>query len=81
MLMDTPKFDIPPDFDSAPKAQRIAFVQDLWDRIARDPSSVPFPEHHRRLLDERLGDYRSNPTAGRPWSEVRERLLAKLRES
>jgi len=79
--MDTHKIDIPPDFDSAPKTQRIAFVQELWDRIARDPTSVPFPEHHRRLLDERLDEHRSNPTAGSPWSEVRERLLAKLRES
>jgi len=79
--MDSLKIDIPPDFDSAPKMQRIAFVQELWDRIARDPTSVPFPEHHRRLLDERLEDHHSNPTAGIPCSEVRERLLAKLRES
>jgi len=79
--MDTPKIVIPPDFDSAPKTQQIAFVQELWDRIARDPTPVTFPEHHKRLLDERLDEHLSNSTAGSPWSEVRERLLAKLRES
>jgi putative addiction module component (TIGR02574 family) len=70
---------VPPEFDKAPKEQRIAFVQELWDRIARDPERVPVPEEHKRILDERLKEYRSNPTAGRPWSEVRDQLLAKLR--
>lgn len=73
------KLKIPPEFDAVPKEQRIAFVQELWDRIARDPSSVPVPREHKRILDERLDAYRANPHAGRPWSEVRDRLLAKLR--
>ena len=79
--MNTRKLPIPPEFDAASKEQRIAFVQELWDRIARDPESVPVPEHHRRILNERLDAYRTNPQAGRPWSELRDELLAKLRNS
>jgi putative addiction module component (TIGR02574 family) len=70
---------VPPGFDQAPKEQRIAFVQELWDRIAEDPERVPVPAEHRRILEERLKEYHANPKAGRPWSEVREQLLAKLR--
>jgi len=71
---------VPPEFDRAPKEQRIAFVQELWDRIAQDPARLPVPPEHQRILDERLKEYRANPKAGRPWSEVRDQLLAKLRK-
>ena len=70
---------VPPGFDAAPKEQRIAFVQELWDRIAQDADRIPVPSEHERILDERLKEYRDNPRSGQPWSEVREQLLAKLR--
>lgn len=72
---------VPLGFDEAPKEQRIAFVQELWDRIAMDPEKVPVPIEHQRILEERLKEYRTSPKAGRPWSEVRDHLLAKLRRA
>jgi putative addiction module component (TIGR02574 family) len=72
---------VPTGFDEAPKEQRIAFVQELWDRIAQDPARVPVPVEHQRILEERLQEYRANPTTGRLWSEVRDQLLAKLRRA
>jgi putative addiction module component (TIGR02574 family) len=72
---------VPPGFDEAPKEQRIAFVQELWDRIAQDPERVPVPVEHQQILEERLREYRANPTAGQPWSEVRDQLLTKLRQA
>jgi len=75
------KLQIPPEFDTAPKNERIAFVEQLWDRIAHDPDIVPVPHEHKRILDERLNAYRDNPQAGCPWGEVRDNLLAKLRGS
>ena len=72
---------VPPGFDDAPKEQRIAFVQELWDRIAQDPARVPVPPEHQRILEERLKEYGANRKAGRPWSEVREQLLSKLRRA
>lgn len=76
--MSNTKLAVPPEFDAASKNQRIAFVQELWDRIAQDPENVPVPDSHKHILDERLNAYRANPQAGRSWSEVREQLLAKL---
>ena len=75
------KLKIPPEFDIAPKNQRIAFVQELWDRIAQDPDRVPIPEEHKQILEERLNAYRANPQSGRPWNEVREEILARLQSS
>ena len=72
---------IPPEFDAVPEGEQIAFVQELWDRIARDLDRVPIPDDHKRILDERLDAYRANPQTGQLWSEVREQLLAKLRSS
>jgi putative addiction module component (TIGR02574 family) len=75
------KLKIPPEFDAVSKDQRIAFVQELWDRIAQDQRNVPVPDEHKRILEERLNAYRANPETGRSWSEMRERLLAKLRST
>lgn len=72
---------IPPEFDAAPKSERIAYVEALWDRIAQDPDSLALPESHKRILDERLEAYRADPRAGRPWNEVCATLLDKLRRS
>ena len=72
---------VPPGFDDAPKEQRMAFVQELWDRIAQDPEKVSVPIEHQRIFEERLKEYRANPKTGRPWSEVRDQLLAKLRRA
>jgi putative addiction module component (TIGR02574 family) len=70
---------VPPEFDALSSDEQIAFVQELWDRIARDPDRMPIPDEHKRILDERLEAYAANPRSGRPWNEVRDELLAKLR--
>ncbi|MGF1614169.1 MAG: addiction module protein [Gammaproteobacteria bacterium] len=75
------KLTVPAEFDSVPKEQRIEFVQELWDRIAADPERVPLPAEHKRIIDKRLDAYHADPRPGRPWSEVRNELLAKLRRS
>jgi len=70
----------PPGFDALSVEERIDFVQFLWDRIAATPEQVPVPDWHRRIIRERLESYRTNPTDGRPWADVRTEIEAKLRE-
>lgn len=69
----------PPEFDDVSSDERIAFVQELWDRIAKDSDRVAVPDEHKRILDERLDAYSSERRPGRPWREVRDELLSKLR--
>ena len=75
------RLEIPPEFEAASWEERIAFVQALWDRMTEDPEKIPVPEHHKRILRERLEAYRENPERGRPWDEVRDEILQKLRSS
>ena len=79
--MSNAKLEVPPEFNTAPKEQRIAFVQELWDRIAQDPENISIPEGHKRILSERLEAHRHNPKEGRPWSEVRDQILEKIRST
>jgi putative addiction module component (TIGR02574 family) len=69
---------IPAEFDAASSDERIAFVQELWDRIARDEHAVPVPPEHDAILRERLAAYRANPEPGEPWAAVRDELIRKL---
>ena len=68
----------PPWFEGLSIEEKIEYVQSLWDRIASDVDSVPFPDWQKQLLDERLKDLEENPGAGIPWSQVRAGVLRKL---
>jgi putative addiction module component (TIGR02574 family) len=41
--------------------ERILLLEDLWDSIAGDESSVPVPQSHRAELDRRLVQYEKDP--------------------
>ena len=73
------KLKIPPEFGAIPMDERITYVGELWDRIAESPETLPILEDHKRILDERLEAYKTDPKPGRPWEEVRDEILGKLR--
>lgn len=70
----------PPGFDDLSVEGKLDYVQLLWDRIAAKPDEIPVPDWHRQLLDERLAAYEASPHEGRPWQEVRDELLRRLRD-
>jgi putative addiction module component (TIGR02574 family) len=41
--------------------EKILLVEDLWDSITSDESSVPVPQSHMEELDRRLKSYESHP--------------------
>ena len=41
--------------------EKILLVEDLWDSIASDETSVPVPRSHIKELDRRLKRYSSHP--------------------
>ena len=59
-----------------PVAERIRFVEDVWDSIAAVPEAVPLTDAQRRELDRRLDTYHRDPEAGSPWPKVRKRIRA-----
>jgi putative addiction module component (TIGR02574 family) len=54
----------PPGFDELSVDEKIDYLQSLCDRIAATPETIPFPDWHREVLDERLRDLEADPDAG-----------------
>jgi Putative addiction module component len=49
--------------------------------IAATPESIPVPDWHREILDERLKDLEPDLGAGDSWDVVQERLRKKFDSS
>ncbi len=69
----------PPGFAELSKAEQVRYLQALWDRIAENPGDLPVPESHLELAEERLAEYRSDPSRARSAYEVLDRLTKKPR--
>ena len=59
-----------------PVEERIRLAQSIWDSVVEVPEAVEVTEEQREELNRRLDAYREDPSAGSPWPEVRERILA-----
>ena len=69
----------PPGFAELSKAEQVRYLQALWDRIAEKPGELPVPESHVVLAEERLAEYRRDPTRAQSAYEVLDRLANKRR--
>jgi putative addiction module component (TIGR02574 family) len=67
----------PAGFSELSKAEQIRYLQALWDRIAERPGEIPVPESHIALAEERLAEYRRDPSQARPAHDVFNRLAKK----
>ncbi|MSR64931.1 MAG: addiction module protein [Verrucomicrobiae bacterium] len=59
------------------KSEKLQLVEDLWDSIAADPSSVPVTEWQKAELERRKQKYLKNPNSGSSWPEVKRRIRAR----
>src|SRR2546428_10219565 len=64
----------PTGFTSLSKAEQIRYLQALWDSISERPGEVPVPESHLILAEERLAEYRRDPSRARHARDVFDRL-------
>lgn len=70
-----PRMD--PSFDHMTPAERVLYVQDLWDRIAAEPDGVPLTEGQRVELRRRVEEHRADPGSAVPWEQVLARARAR----
>lgn len=70
--MTLPK--IPKEFDELSTAEKIEYVQALWERIAEDTESVDLTPKQRDELDRRLNAHRGEPQVLSSWEEVKKRI-------
>ena len=69
----------PPGFAELTKAEQVRYLQALWDRIAEKPGDLPVPESHLEVAEERLAEYRRDPTRAHSAYDVLDRLAKKPR--
>lgn len=69
----------PAGFGDWSKSEQIRYLQALWDRIAEGPGEIPIPESHLALAEERLAEYRRDPSRAHPARDVLKRLAKKER--
>jgi len=72
--MQPPLLAEPTGFSSLSKAEQIRYLQALWDSISERPGDIPVPESHLILAEERLAEYRRNPSRARPARDALDRL-------
>ncbi len=54
--------------------ERLRIVEEIWDSIAASPEEIPLDAAQRKELDRRKREHRQNPSAAKPWSEIKARL-------
>jgi len=69
----------PPGFSTLSKTEQLRYVQALWGRIAQSPDELLAPESHIELAEQRLAEYRRDPTKARPAHDNFKRLDKKSR--
>jgi len=63
-----------PEISKLSTPEKILLVEDLWDNISADDSSIPMPESHKAELDKRLKRYQSSPGSLLSLNELRTRI-------
>jgi len=50
-----------PEMSKLSAPEKILLVEDLWDSISADDSTIPVPVNHKAELDKRLKGHQSAP--------------------
>lgn len=50
-----------PQFDKLSTSEKLLLLEDIWESIQSDPSSLPVPESHIEELDKRSESYKAAP--------------------
>jgi len=58
-------------------SERLALVEEIWDSICDDPTSVPVSEAELAEARRRLADHDTDPSTAVPWEEAEKRLRTK----
>jgi len=71
------------DIERLSPDERLELMEQLWESLRKDPSSVPLTDAQREELDRRLDDLESDiqrgAALGIPWDEVLRRIRSRSR--
>jgi putative addiction module component (TIGR02574 family) len=63
-----------PEIEKLSVPQKLEMIEILWDSIPDSLDSLPIPEWHKQILNERLAEADASPEANIPWEQVRSEL-------
>ena len=63
-----------PEISKLSTPEKILLVEDLWDSISADESSIPVPDSHKAELDKRLKHFVAFPGPLLSLDELRSRI-------
>ena len=64
------------DINKLSPQERLELIEELWDSLSQDPSSIPLTNAQAKELDRRLDEMDKDNTLGIPWDTV----LARIRD-
>ena len=76
--MPEPSVPMPPGFNALSKAEQVLYLKALWDQISEDPGTLPVPESHLRLAEDRLKRYREDTSRGHSGFEVIDSIISRI---
>lgn len=62
--------------DRLSQEERLQLLGEIWESLG-PINQMDIPESHRQELDSRLANADADPSAAKPWEEVRKRLREK----
>ncbi len=74
MILGPRKIVEPPGFAKLSKAEKVRYLQALWDQLSEDPEDVPVLDSQLDLIDERIAEHRRDPQPMRPAHELLDEL-------
>jgi putative addiction module component (TIGR02574 family) len=63
-----------PQIAKLTKAEKILFVEELWDEIAIEDDDIPVPESHKQELDRRFVNHTQKPGEVITLEELQKRI-------
>ncbi len=65
-----------PGIEKLSTAEKLALLELLCESLAEAPDDVSLSESQRRLIRDRLQEYRRNPTPGKPLEQALNEIRA-----
>ena len=65
---------VPKEIQLLSVSDRLRLLEEIWDSLVETPEAVPVTDAQRRELARRRRAHARNPSAAKPWAEVRARL-------
>jgi len=60
--------------------ERLSIITDIWDEIKESQELEAVSEDERRLLLNRLANYKANPSSAADWKELKQEIYKRYAE-